>query len=72
MVTSKSIILCQAQTDKSAQEVRILRNISTKLVKNEERGKLFGNLLDIGIGTKEIEDFVRNEDGKMKKDTFHC
>ena len=37
MVTNKWNTQCHTQTEKSAKEIRILRNLSTKLVKNEEQ-----------------------------------
>ena len=53
-------------------EIRTLRNISAKLVRNEERSRMFGNLLSIGIGTKEIEDFAKHEEDKMRTNaTIH-
>ena len=50
----------------SALEIRTLRNLSAKLVKVEERGKLLGELKRSGIGLREIEEFVGHEMGKMR------
>ena len=50
----------------SAQEIRAYRSTSTKLVRLEERNKLLGNLVEAGIGVKEVEEFVTNEENKLR------
>ena len=50
----------------SAQEIRAFRNIATKLVKTEERGKLMGNLKNARVGLREIEEFVLKEENKLR------
>ena len=42
------------QTDKSAKDIRTLRNLSNKLVMSEERDIFFGNLNRVGVGVKEV------------------
>ena len=48
----------------SAQEIRAYRTTSTRLVRIEERDKLLGNLVQAGIGLKEVEEFV--EETKLR------
>ena len=50
----------------SAQEIREFRNLSTKLVRAEERGKLLGNLIALRVGFKEEEEFLKHEHSKFK------
>ena len=50
----------------SAQEIRALRNLATKLVRIEERDKLIGNLMRIGIGMREVEEYVRHKESKLR------
>ena len=50
----------------SAMEIRALRNLSTKLVKSEERGKLLWELKKAGMGVREIEEFVGHEMDKLR------
>ena len=50
----------------SAKEIRTLRNLADKLVKIEERDKLLGNLVKSGIGVREVEEFVRHEEDKLR------
>ena len=50
----------------SAQDVRAFRNLSAKLVKVEERSNLLGTLISSNIGVREVEEFVRNEENKLK------
>ena len=54
------------QTEESAKDIRTLRNLSSKLVVCEERDRFFGNLTRLGIGVKEVEDFVKNNIEKLK------
>ena len=53
-----NIVYHSTQTDKSAKDIRTLRNLSNKLVISEERDIFFGNLNRVGVGVKEVEDFV--------------
>ena len=55
-----------AQIGESAKDIRTLRNLSSKLVVCEERDRFFGNLTRLGIGVKEVEDFVKNNIEKLK------
>ena len=50
----------------SAQEIREFRNLSTKLVRAEERGKLLGNLIALRVGFKEEEESLKHEQSKFK------
>ena len=50
----------------SALEIRAFRNIATKLVKSEERGKLLGNLKSARVGVREVEEFVSHEENKLR------
>ena len=50
----------------SAKEVRTFRNLASKLVRAEETGKLLGNLMSANLGVREVEEFVRKEDHKLK------
>ena len=50
----------------SAQDIRTLRNLSSKLVKCEERNKFFGNLNRLEIGVKEVEDQARRQVMKLE------
>ena len=47
-------------------DIRTLRNLSSKLVMSEERDKFFGNLTRLGIGVKEVEDFARKNDDRVR------
>ena len=51
----------------SAEEIRTFRNLATKLVKCEERGKLLGNLMSAGIGLRDVEEFVNLEETKTRE-----
>ena len=48
-------------------DIRRLRNISSKLVECEERGKFFGNLSRLQVGVKEVEDFAKKNSDRMEK-----
>ena len=50
----------------TSREIRVFRNLSSKLIKIEERGRLLGILIARGVGLKEEEEFVRHEEGKLK------
>ena len=50
----------------SALEIRELRNTAAKMIKSEERGKLLRELIKSGIGVREIEEFVMNEESKLR------
>ena len=50
----------------SAQEIRANRNLSSRLVRTEERSKLLGNLIARGVGLKEEEEFLRHEHSKFR------
>ena len=64
----KFSILFQIQSLKkmTAREIRVFRNLSSKLIRIEERGRLLGILIARGVGLKEEEEFVRHEEGKLK------
>ena len=64
----KFSILFQIQSLKkmTSREIRVFRNLSSKLIKIEERGRLLGILIARGVGLKEEEEFVRHEEGKLK------
>ena len=49
----------------SAREIRAYRNVSTKLTKIEERGRLIGILMARGVGFKEEEEFIEHEETKF-------
>ena len=44
----------------TAREIRVFRNLSSKLIKIEERGRLLGILIERGVGLKEEE--LRDKD----------
>ena len=50
----------------SALEIRSLRNTTTRMIKSEERGKLLRELIKSGVGLREIEEFVGNEESKLR------
>ena len=50
----------------SAEEIRALCNLAAKLIKIEERDKLLGNLVKSGIGVREVEEFVRHDEDKLR------
>ena len=50
----------------AAREVRLWRNTSKQCVVNEMRSRLLESLLDIGIGLREMEEFLCMEDGKRR------
>ena len=50
----------------AAKDIRAYRTLSAKLVRLEERGKIIGNLIALGIGFKEEEEFVRHEASKFR------
>ena len=53
----------------SAREIRAYRNLSAKLTKIEERGRLIGNLMARGVGFREEEEFIKHEISKFHNKT---
>ena len=53
----------------SAREIRVYRNLSAKLTKIEERGRLIGNLIARGLGFREEEEFIKHEISKFHNKT---
>ena len=47
-------------------DIRILRNLSSKLVECEERDRFFGNLSRLKVGTKEVEEFAKKNSDRME------
>ena len=50
----------------AAREVRLWRNTSKRCVANEMRSRLLEALLDVGVGLREMEEFLLMEDGKRR------
>ena len=50
----------------SARDIRVYRSLSSKLVKIEERGRLLGILIALGVRFKEEEEFLRHNTKKLK------
>ena len=49
-----------------ASEMRKFRNVATKLVESEERDRMLKSLLSKGIGLREEEEFMKNEESKLR------
>ena len=50
----------------AAREVRLWRNTSKLCVVNEMRSRLLETLLDVGIGLREMEEFMCLEDSNQE------
>ena len=50
----------------TAQDRRTLRNLTYQLVEAEERGFHLRNLLKLGVGLRDEEEFLRKERSKLK------
>ena len=59
-------LMFQSQPEMVASEMRKFRNVATKLVESEERDRMLKSLLSKGIGLREEEEFMKNEESKLR------